>query len=175
MVIDTCDAPDQKTGDGLSILVRPNRSLSLRGMALLFVGLAVIALIIGAGFLWAGAWLVLPFAGLELATVGVVLYRLTRHADDYDQIVISDDRVTVTRYRDGRERHDYFQRYWVKVVLEQGRGWYPSRLTVGSHGRSVTIAADVSEEERQHVLARLNEALHQSDDRMRAERAQPDS
>jgi len=163
--IDTRESPDQKSGKSLSILIRPNRSLSVRGMALLFAGLAVIALIIGAGFMFAGAWLVLPFAGLELATVGAVLYRLIRHADDYDQIVIDDNRVTVTRYRNGRERHDYFQRYWVRLSFERGRGWYPSRLTLGSHGRTVTIAADVSEEERQDLLVKLNEALHRSDDR----------
>jgi uncharacterized membrane protein len=76
--------PEGDTGEGLRVIVRPNRTLSLRGMTVLFAGLTVVVLTIGIGFTLAGAWPVLPFAGLELAVVGAVLYRLFRHADDHD-------------------------------------------------------------------------------------------
>jgi uncharacterized membrane protein len=41
--------------------------MSPAGLAKVFAALAAIVLAIGAGFAMAGAWLVLPFAGLEVA------------------------------------------------------------------------------------------------------------
>ena len=43
----------------------------------------------GIGFILAGAWPVLPFVGLEMLMVSVVLHRLFRHADDHDRIIVS--------------------------------------------------------------------------------------
>jgi len=151
--------PEGDTGDGLQVIVRPNRTLTLRGMTVLFAGLTVVVLTIGVGFTLAGAWPVLPFAGLELALVGAVLYRLFRHADDHDRIMIDRERVTVIRQRGRCEWRDEFQRYWTKVTLERGRSWYPSRLKVGSHGRFVVIAAGVNEKEREALSIALNNFL----------------
>ena len=157
--MDTRYTPENEAGEGLRVLVRPNRSLSRRAMAVLFAGIAAVVITIGVGFSLVGAWLVLPFAGLEVAVVGAVLYLLFRGADDHDLIVIHHNRVTVVRRRGGREKREEFQRYWVKVQLQRGRSWYPSRLTIGSHGRFVVIGADISEEERRELGARLNELL----------------
>ena len=160
--MDTRYTPENETGEGLRVLVRPNRSLSLRAMVVLFAGIAAFVITIGIGFSLAGAWLVLPFAGLEVAVVAAVLYLLMRHADDHDLIIIRQDHVIVVRRRGGRERREEFQRYWVKVQLQRGRSWYPSRLSIGSHGRFVAIGADISEEERRALEARLNELLRRA-------------
>lgn len=151
--------PESDNGQGLRVIVRPNRTLTLRSMTVLFAGLTVVVLTIGVGFALAGAWPVLPFAGLEMAVVGAVLYRLSRHADDHDQVIVDRERITVIRRRARREWRDEFQRYWTKVTLERRRGWYPSQLKVGSHGRFVVIAADVNEEERESLSATLNNFL----------------
>ena len=151
--------PEGDTGEGLQVVVRPNRTLTLRGMTVLFAGLTIVVLTIGIGFTLAGAWPVLPFAGLELAVVGGVLYRLFRHADDHDRIMVDRERVTVIRQRGRREWRDEFQRYWTRVTLERGRGWYPSRLKVGSHGRFVVIAAGVNEKERESLSATLGNII----------------
>ncbi len=141
------------------MIVRPNRTMTLRGMTLLFAGLTAVVFTIGIGFALAGAWPILPFAGLEMVVVVAVLYRLFRHADDHDRIVIDRANVTVTRRRGRREWRDEFQRDWTKVTLERRHGWYPSRLKVGSHGKFVTVAADVNEEERESLSLALNKVL----------------
>jgi uncharacterized membrane protein len=103
----------------------------------------------------------LPFAGLQLALVGAVLYRLFRHADDHDRIIVERERVTVIRRRGWREWRNEFQRYWTKILLERRRGWYPSQLKVGSHGRFVVIAAGVNEQERESLSATLGNIISQ--------------
>ncbi len=117
--------PGGDTGEGLQVVVRPNRTLTLRGMTVLFAGLTLVVLTIGIGFTLAGAWPVLPFAGLELALVGAVLYRLFRHADDHDRVLVDRECVTVIRRRGRREWRDEFQRYWTRVTLERGPAGIP--------------------------------------------------
>lgn len=157
--MDTRYTPEKYASEGLRVLIRPNRSLSPRGMVVLFAGMAAFAMALGIGFSLVGAWLVLPFAGLEVAVVGAALYWLYRHADDHELIIMDNDHVTVIQYRGGRERSDVFQRYWAKVTLERCGRWYPSRLKLGSHGHFIMIGADIGEDERQTLSARLNEAL----------------
>lgn len=154
--------PERVTGEGLRMIVRPNRTLTLRGMTLLLAGLTAVVLTTGIGFTLAGAWPILPFVGLELVVVGSVLYRLFRHADDHEQILIDRDNVTVIRRRGRREWRDEFQRYWTRVMLERRHGWYPSRLKVGSHGKFVVIAADVNEAERESLSETLNKILRKA-------------
>jgi uncharacterized membrane protein len=155
----TRHTPEKYADEGLRVLIRPNRSLSPRGMAVLFAGVGAFAMTLGIGFSLVGAWLVLPFAGLEVAVVGAVLYWLHRHVDDHELIIMDDDRVTVIQYRGGRERLEVFQRYWAKVTLEHYGAWYPSRLKLGSHGRFIVLGADIGEDERQTLSAWLSDAL----------------
>jgi uncharacterized membrane protein len=73
--------------------------------------------------------------------------------------MVERERVTVIRRRGRREWRDEFQRYWTRVTLERRRGWYPSQLKVGSHGRFVVIAAGVNEKERESLSTTLNNFL----------------
>ncbi len=161
--MDARSTSDSDLSHGQYVWVWPNRSLSLRGMLLVFIIVAVVALVIGIAFSLVGAWLILPFAGLEITVVGAVLYWLFRHADDHELIVINDERVTVIHHRSGREKRYEFQRYWVKIILERHHGWYPSKLKMGSHGRLVVIGDELRDEARQALFARLNTALRATD------------
>jgi uncharacterized membrane protein len=50
--------------------------------------LAVAVLAIGTGFAIAGAWLILPFAGLEVLLLGGAFVLQARHATDYERIAL---------------------------------------------------------------------------------------
>lgn len=66
------------------IVIRPNRSLSFRGMVWLFLAYLGLMAVIGLGFLGTGAWMALPFARLEVVVIGAVFYYLVyRHGDDH--------------------------------------------------------------------------------------------
>lgn len=54
--------------------------MSPAGLAVAFAALAAITLAIGAGFAMIGAWLVLPFAGLEVLMLGVAFVVYARRA-----------------------------------------------------------------------------------------------
>lgn len=112
-------------------------------------------LVIGTGFALAGAWLIAPFAGLEVAVAGMALYLLYRHAGDYERIDIEGHRVHIARRCGNREvRHD-FERYWTRARLVHGEGLRPSRLWIGSHGRFVEVGATLDEDARRQLAQRL--------------------
>ncbi len=50
---------------------KPNCSISPAGLLCVFAALAAVALTIGIGFAMLGAWLILPFAGLEIVALGI--------------------------------------------------------------------------------------------------------
>ena len=54
--------------------------MSPAGLATAFAALAVLTLAIGVGFAVIGAWLVLPFAGLEALALAAALFVYARHA-----------------------------------------------------------------------------------------------
>ena len=149
-------APD---GRDFRLLIRPDCSLSLRGVKVLVLTFALVAALIGAYMLTLGAWPVLPFLGLEIAVVVVVFLILQRRARDYDLVEAKGDDVCL--YQRGRhgEKSGKLNRYWTQVRLAAGGHWYPSRLLVGSHGNYMEIGAALTEEDRIKTAKALQRAL----------------
>lgn len=54
--------------------------MSPAGLATAFAVLAALTLAIGAGFAFIGAWLVLPFAGLEVLILAAAFFAYARRA-----------------------------------------------------------------------------------------------
>ncbi len=142
------------------VIIKPNRSLSGRGMLRLFLAYSLLSATIATGFALSGAWLVAPFMGLEGLVIGAVLYWVARHARDREIVIVDGDRMEIVQI-DGRLEHRMtLQRYWARVSLKtQGDGWYPSRLLVGSHGRWLEIGAALNDDERESLSRRLRSIL----------------
>ncbi len=113
---------------------------------------------IATGFLIAGAWLVLPFTGLELTLVAAVFWIAYRRGFDYELLVIDEERVELTRKRGAVESRFQFLRYWTRVELRRGvHRWHPSRLLIGSHGKRVEIGGCMTESERRALGKQLTD------------------
>ena len=80
---------------GFSLTLKRNCSISPAGLACVFAALAVAVLAIGTGFAIAGAWLILPFAGLEVLLLGGAFVLQARHATDYERIELDRGQLRV--------------------------------------------------------------------------------
>ena len=78
-----------------SLLLKRNCSIAPGALACVFAALAVAVLGIGIGFAIAGAWLILPFAGLEVIALGAAFVLQARHATDYERIELAGGRLRV--------------------------------------------------------------------------------
>jgi uncharacterized membrane protein len=102
-----------------SLVLKRNCSMSPKALAGVFAVLALLVLAIGAGFAAAGAWLVLPFAGLEVVLLGTAYLLYARHAADYERIELGAGRLTV-EVADGARTARY-QLEDAGIVMQEGR------------------------------------------------------
>lgn len=142
-----------------SLVIRPNRSLSVAGMVVLFAAQSFHATAVGIWFALAGAWLVVPFALLEILAAGLLCAWFYRHQDDCEMVTVEADRVHVLKRQGAGALHYDFPRYWVRVALNRHAGsTTPTRLWLGSHGRYITLGEHINDMDRALVareLARL--------------------
>lgn len=98
-------------------LMKRNCSLSPRQVGWFYLSIVSLSLAIALFFAWRGAWLVLPFAGLELAGLGVALLVYARHAADYERVTLADGRLVVETASGSRVARQEFNPHWVRVEL----------------------------------------------------------
>lgn len=65
-----------------------------------------------------GAWLVLPFIGLEIIMALGAFAWLARHRDDHERIVLNAGQVVHQRVDGHRRETHRFPRYRVQLVVE---------------------------------------------------------
>jgi len=76
-------------------LMKRNCSVSPRQFVGFYLSLALFSLAIATPLFLNGAWLVLPFTGVELAVVGIAFVIYARHAVDYERIRLYQNRLLI--------------------------------------------------------------------------------
>ena len=142
-----------------TFVARRNNSLSSGGKFLVLGSLAVVLLAISLGFALNGAWLVFPFAGLDILVVYLAFRYVEQHAGDYECIAFHDDNVVIESRRRGKADRFEFNRHWVQVSLTEPRGTERGRLLLRSHGKEVAFGMHLTGEQRAAVARRLKEHL----------------
>ena len=137
---------------GYKVIARPRCALSPRGMMVVVAITASFSLLIGLGFSLAGAWPVLPFAGLEVLAVAWAFHHIQRHAGDYESLTIEGDSLAIEKHDCNRDSRTVFNRYWAQILLRQ-RPSGDHALLVRSHGREVEFGRRFLSDEQRLLLA----------------------
>lgn len=138
----------------------PNCALGWGGLKCLFLFFAVCLGAVVGWFAYQGAWLVLPFAGLELAVLGAGVYLNARWSATREVVVIENHDVRLFRGRSTLREMACIPRYWSRISLvSDPKGHFPSRLQLQCHGRSLTIGGFLVEAERVQLAADLHSLL----------------
>ena len=151
-------APGPASGEGVSVLVLPHRSLTWAGL----VAFLVTQCLAAGGFALLAAWrgnVFAPgFAVLELGVVAFCLARVWSASGKGQIITLTPSQLEVAATSSAVPAR--FHPYWVRVRLvpARWRGW-PSRLLLASHGRAVEIGAFLNDDERRDLARRLTELL----------------
>lgn len=146
------------------IIARPNNSLSPEGSLKLVVVLAIIAFVVALSFVHIGAWLVLPFAGLELAAFSYAFYYVYLHSGDFESIAIEDDRIIVEKRSFREISVTEFQRYWTQVSVRHIAGSKgivsKNALFISSHGKEIEFGKHfINDEQRLELANTLKQKL----------------
>jgi len=147
--------PSTAGSSQVTVWLRPNRSLSRRGLrrwvtVLVTVTIAVAVLCAFSGNVYAPLF--------ALVESGAVVFALSRawHAGDRSERITIDERSLELECLPGH-RHASFQSYWVRVSMRKAGN--RQRLVLASHGGEVEVGAFLGEEERADVMETLRALL----------------
>lgn len=141
-------------GAGFTYFKRHASSLDLRLLAFVFGSLAVFSVVIAAGFAMAGAWLIIPFAGVEIAALGAAVVMILRRAGDFERLAFSGDHILIEVRERGVARQFEFHRCWARLVTGK-----TGSVALRSHGRTVEIGRYCCAEGRRALALELRSRL----------------
>lgn len=142
-----------------TFVARRNNSLSSGGRLLVVGSLAAVIFAIALGFALNGAWLVFPFAGLDILVVYLVFRYVEQRAGDYECISFHDDKIVIESRRKAKTDSFEFNRHWIQISFVESRGAQSGRLLLRSHGKEVEFGDHLTDEQRAAVARRLKEHL----------------
>jgi len=146
-------------GQAIHWFLRRNCSVSPAQLGWLYASLCVVSLGIGTVFWFQGAVLILPFAWLELAAVGLAFMVYARHAADGEHILLQGGRLVVETENAGRLERAEFNRDRVRV--EPGTD-DRSLIEVSGQGRRVIVGRYLRPELRPVLAKELRQALREA-------------
>ena len=143
-------------GGSLLWLLRRNCSLAPRQLLAFYASLCLLSLAIAGMFWHRGATLVMPFAGIELLSVGAALLLYARHAADSESIRLRPGRLIVRRVHGPHVEQVEFAPAWVRVEPESGDR---SLIELSGQGRRISVGRFVRPELRRQLADELRWAL----------------
>ena len=136
-----------------SRVLKRNCSMSPAALAAVFGALAAVVLVIGIGFAIAGAWLILPFAGLEIGLLAAAYLAYARHAADYERIELDAGRLTIEVGEGSGMRRVQMQARGASLSIEK------ERVLLRGAGEELEIGRHLDAESRTRFAAELQKNL----------------
>ena len=146
-------------GSTRRIIIRPNRSMTWEQTKLVYFCIASYSLAIAVAFAVMGFWPVLPFAGGEIAVLGIAFYVNALAGTSVQVVTVGAEVVKVEKERPGPRCEWRFQRAWARVDIDGPAGNRSSRLVVRSHGNEVVLGEFLTENERKRLAATLDDVI----------------
>jgi uncharacterized membrane protein len=129
-------------------------------LLIFYVATCTLAILVAFGFLQYGIWLVLPFSGLEMLVLGVVLRFVFREARRREVITIDNALVQIEKGTHSINQSWQFERIWVRFQDEMSDGFRPRRvLELGSHGEYIEASEFLSNLEKDGLVLRLKDCI----------------
>lgn len=148
-------------GDSAACYVaRRNCSIGPRGLIGSFMIVAAVSVLIGIGFASQGAWLVLPFAGFEVAALALAFICYARHAADYERISLGAGQIEVEICDGDCVRCHRFSQAWVRLVVRDAPS--ETRLALQSRGQELEIGRHLDGADRRKLAGELGRWLRQA-------------
>lgn len=149
-------ADQASASQGKKWVFRRNCSLTPKQLLHWYLSLCLITMVIATGFLLAGFWIVLPFAGLELLLVGIAFVVYARHAADYEMIELQPNQLVLVMADGAKLTQLEWTPQWAKLSYN---GKYKAPLLFSHRGQQVKIGKFIAEKDKSALHRELKAAL----------------
>lgn len=149
--------PDTQNG---FIRLSPNQSTHWHVVLLLVSMLSLIIFIIALYMTSKGAWVVLPFSGLEIVGIVLANYFVLHRNAQREVIAFSDDTITIEKGKKrpcvclNLPRHETQSK-----IIPASHAWYPEQVMLFAKNKHTTIGNFLNEEDRKHLIKTLQVIL----------------
>jgi uncharacterized membrane protein len=149
----------QAKSDHTIITLSPNRSATWQQTKIVIFVMVFIVMVIALAWTFVGAWIVLPFAGLEVGLFALLMYKVSKFTYSRQVINIDAKQVTVAwgrkelKQTHKLQREDLYVYYW-----EADEGWHLPRISLNHDGKNVEIGDFLNLEDRQQLKTNLEQA-----------------
>ena len=140
-------------GDSVSVDLAPNKSSSINENLVFFGFLSLICLTFGIGFFFIGATMILPFAGLEVLAL-ILILRINRKWLNQKQ-ALHLDKLYVKIEKDDKKM--IFDRFLSKFLVEQNNS--KKVLYLKSNNEKIEIGSFLNEEEKEELINLLKKKV----------------
>ena len=150
---------DDTTNTGV-IVLRPNSSWSWRANVVFLSAFMGLSLIIGIGFLLAGAWVVMPYSLLEITVVGFCIHYCVKQCSRQEVITVTDHEVMIETGIRQPTDSQRFNRMWAKFFVQKPtRPWESMTLSIRSHGIETEIGSFLSPDDKDDLVSQLKRVV----------------
>jgi uncharacterized membrane protein len=151
------DGRDAGSAGEFVLHTRRVQSFDARRCGVAFALLACVTVAIAVVFAALGAWLILPFAGLEAVALILAFDWFARHAADSESLEIRGNAVRLAVREQSQTRHYELNRAWAQVVVDVRAS--NMRIALRSHGREIEIGRYLDAGGKQHLARELRSRL----------------
>ncbi len=142
-----------RTDQGIRLLLTPNRSLSWPANVRIWLALCAVSLVIVTGMTLAGAWLVIPFAGLELGALAAAFYYTARQCRKQEVLSISGDTLRLEKGINRKQAEWELPRRYTRVHISHPRhSFTPPKLFLRHRDVDVSLGAFLNVEDARALL-----------------------
>ncbi len=140
-------------GNSLYINLTPNNSSSLNENFVFFGFLSLICLTFGIGFFFVGATMILPFAGLEVLAL-ILILRINRNWLNQKQVICL-DKLYVKIIKDNKEM--VFDRFLSKFLIEENNS--KKSIYLKCNEEKIEIGSFLNEDEKKELIDVLKKKI----------------
>lgn len=145
--------------DKTTIILTPNRSASWYQVKWLLIIIGTFVLGVAVAWSFVGAWIVLPFAGFEIALLSILMIKVNRLTNHQQVITVADNDIKVESGMDEPDSVHAFKRGDAHLeIIEPEHSMDKARLTLTDQQTSLELGAFLNQQDCQLARTQLKQA-----------------
>lgn len=138
------------------IVLSPNLSARWKTTKLFMFVVSSFALVIAISFASIGLWMILPFAGMEVLVLLIVMYRVSKKCYRKEVIRLNREAITVEQGQHFPRFRWHSELFWTRLIVQTPEHpWHSNKLILRGRHDQIEIGAFLNEQEKLDLLRQL--------------------
>ena len=139
------------------IILSPNMSARWKTTKYFLYIVTGFALIIALSFAAIGAWMILPFTGLEILALLIVMYRVSKKCYRKEVIHLSKEAITVEQGQHSPHTRWNSELFWTRLIVQpSGHPWHSDKVILRGRHDQIEIGSFLNDQEKIALVRQLS-------------------